>query len=163
MAALLAVWFVGAMKRWAARGAPVPDRTGRDVLVLSVAAASSASIGYGCSLAALPVACVSQVVMAVLLTLLLILGVGTECSKRIRSVRRRRRLRRERLRWHESQRDGSNQASARGRQPQRRADAGTLSNPHRDRSVADAATAPIAGPRNPRYRPRRIPQRDLAR
>lgn len=119
VAGLLAVWFVGAMERWAAKGAPVPDRTGRDVLVLSVAAASSASIGYGCSLAALPVACVSQVVMAVLLALLLILGVGTECSKRIRTERRRRRLRRERLRWHESQRDGSGQAWAQGHRPQR--------------------------------------------
>lgn len=66
------------MERWAAKGAPDSDRTGRDVLVLSVAAASSASIGYGCSPAGLPVVCVSQVVMAVLPALLLILGVGTE-------------------------------------------------------------------------------------
>ncbi|MGW6753538.1 hypothetical protein [Streptomyces sp. NPDC055006] len=115
--ALLAVWFVGAMEKWAAKGAPVPDRMGRDVLALSVAAVSSASIGYGCSLAALPVACVSQAVMAVLLTLLLFLGVGTECSRRIGRERRRRCLRRERLRWHESQRDDSRQTSARGRQP----------------------------------------------
>ncbi|MFE6755601.1 hypothetical protein ACFVDQ_18645 [Streptomyces sp. NPDC057684] len=119
VAALLAVWFVAAMEKWAAKGAPVPDRMGRDVLTLSVAAASSASIGYGCSLAALPVACVSQLVMAVLLTLLLFLGVGTECSRRIVRERRRRRLRRERLRWHESQRDDSHQTSAQGRQPRR--------------------------------------------
>lgn len=51
VAALLAVWFVGAIERWGAKGAPVPDRMGRDVLVLSVAVASSALIGYGCSLA----------------------------------------------------------------------------------------------------------------
>ncbi|MFG2525660.1 hypothetical protein [Streptomyces sp. NPDC048527] len=115
--ALLAVWFVGAMEKWAAKGAPVPDRMGRDVLALSAAAAFSASIGYGCSLAALPVACVSQLVMAVLLTLLPFLSVGTECSRWIGRERRRRRLRRERLRWHESQRDDSRQTSAQGRQP----------------------------------------------
>ncbi|MEU5062231.1 MULTISPECIES: DUF6234 family protein [unclassified Streptomyces] len=115
--ALLAVWFVGAMEKWAAKGAPVPDRMGRDMLALSVAAASSASIGYGCSLAVLPLACVSQLVMAVLLTLLLFLGVGTECNRRIGRERRRRRLRRERLRWHESQRDDSRQASVQGGRP----------------------------------------------
>jgi hypothetical protein len=112
VAALVAFWFVEGIKKWAAKGGPVPGGTSRFFLVLSVGATSSALISYGFSWADLPVACASQVVLAALLTLLLILSAGTECGKRISRYRLRRRLRRERRRWHESQREGRLHASA---------------------------------------------------
>lgn len=87
-AALVAFWFVEGMKKWAAEGGPVPGETGRYFLVLSVGSTSSALISYGFSWADLPVACASQAVLAALLTLLLILGAGTECGNmhRLRSA-----------------------------------------------------------------------------
>jgi hypothetical protein len=111
VAALVAFWFVEGMKKWAAKGRPVSGETSRYFLVLSVGSTSSALISYGCSRADLPVACASQAVVAAPLTLLLILGAGTECGKRISRYRLRRRLRRQRLRWHESQREDSGHAS----------------------------------------------------
>ncbi|MFD3373724.1 MULTISPECIES: hypothetical protein [unclassified Streptomyces] len=107
VAALVAFWFVEGMKKWAAKGGPVPGGTSRFFLVLSVGSTSSALISYGCSWADLPVACASQAIVAALLTLLLILGAGTECGKRISRYRLWRRLRR-----HEYQREGSGHASA---------------------------------------------------
>ncbi|GGL17377.1 hypothetical protein GCM10010094_92830 [Streptomyces flaveus] len=112
VAALVAFWFVEGMKKWAAKGGPVPGETRRLFLVLSVGSTSSALISYGFSWADLPAACASQAVLAALFALLLILGAGTECGKRISRYRLRRRLRRQRRRWHDSQREGSGHASA---------------------------------------------------
>lgn len=112
MAALVAFWFVEGMKKWAAEGGPVPGGTSRFFLVLSVGSTSSALISYGFSWADLPMACASQAVLAALSTSLLILGAGTECSKRISRHRSRRRLRRERRRRHEPRREGRGHASA---------------------------------------------------
>ncbi|MFE5923140.1 hypothetical protein ACWCQZ_45300 [Streptomyces sp. NPDC002285] len=112
VAALVAFWFVEGMKKWAANGGLVPGATSRFFLVLSVGSTSSALISYSFSWADLPVACASQAVVAALLALLLLLGAGTESGKRISRHRLRHRLRRERLRWHESQREGSGHASA---------------------------------------------------
>jgi hypothetical protein len=115
VAALVAFWFVEGMKKWAAKGGPVPGATSRFLMVLSGGSTSSALIGYGFSCADLLVACASQVVVAALLTLLLVMGAGTEGGKRITSYRLRRRLRRERRRRHESQRESSGPASATAR------------------------------------------------
>ncbi|MDQ0688787.1 uncharacterized protein (DUF2062 family) [Streptomyces achromogenes] len=112
VAALVAFWFVEGMKKWAAKGGPVPGETSRFFLVLSVGSASLALTSYGLSWADLPVAYASQAVLAALLTSLLILGAGTECGKRISRNRSRRRLRRERRRWHESQREDRRHTSA---------------------------------------------------
>jgi hypothetical protein len=112
VAASAAFWFAEAMKKWAVKGGPVPGATRRLFLVMSVGPTSLALIGYGLSWADLPVACASQAALAALLTLLLSLGAGTECGKRISRSRLRRRLRRERRHWHESQREGGGQASA---------------------------------------------------
>ncbi|MFE5893958.1 hypothetical protein ACFQ6E_34115 [Streptomyces sp. NPDC056462] len=112
VAALVAFWFVEGMKKWAANGGLVPGATSRLFLVLSVGSTSSALISYSFSWADLPVACASQAVVAALLALLLLLGAGTESAKRISRHRLRHRLRRERLRWHESQREGYGHASA---------------------------------------------------
>lgn len=102
MSALAAFWFVEGMKKWAAKGGPVPGEKSRLFLVLSAGPTSSALLSYSFSRAELPVACASQAVVAALLTLLLILGAGTECGTRISRYRLRRRLRRERRRWHEN-------------------------------------------------------------
>ncbi|WP_328847440.1 hypothetical protein [Streptomyces sp. NBC_00258] len=112
VAGLVAFWFVEGMKKWAAKGEPVPGETSRLFLVLSVGSTSSALISYGFSWADLPVACASQAVLAALLALLLILGAGTECGERISRYRLRRRLRRQRRRWHDSQREVGGHASA---------------------------------------------------
>lgn len=104
VAALVAFWFVGSMRIWAAQGMPVPPRTGRVFLVLGVGVTSSALIGYGLARIDLPVACASQAVLAVLLTLLLVMGATTECSRWISGYRLRCRLRRERRRFREMQR-----------------------------------------------------------
>ncbi|MEU8649401.1 hypothetical protein [Streptomyces sp. NPDC048737] len=106
VAALVAFWFVEGMKKWAAKGGPVPGETSRLFLVLSVGSTSSALISYGFSWADLPMACASQAGVAALSTSLLILGAGTECGRRISRYRLRRRLRRERRRRHESRREG---------------------------------------------------------
>lgn len=111
VAVLVAFWFVEGVKKWAAQGGPVPGATGRFLWVLSVGATLSALAGYGFSRADLPVASVSQTVVATLLTLLLLLGAGTECGKRISQHRSRRRLRRERRRWHEYRSRGHSHAS----------------------------------------------------
>ncbi|QJT06337.1 hypothetical protein G9272_43510 [Streptomyces asoensis] len=108
VAALVAFLFVEGMKKWAVKGGPVPGETSRLFLVLGVGSTCSALISYGFSWADLPVACVSQAVLAVLL----ILGAGTECGMRISRYRLRRRLRRKRRRWHESQREGGGNTSA---------------------------------------------------
>ncbi|MGC3002287.1 hypothetical protein ACPF8X_28895 [Streptomyces sp. G35A] len=112
VAALVAFWFVEGMKKWAAKGGPVPGETSRFFMVLSVGSTSLTLIGYGFSWADLPVACVSQAILAALLALLLILSAGTECGKRISRYRLRRRLRRGRRRWHESQCEGRGHALA---------------------------------------------------
>ncbi|MFI7237641.1 hypothetical protein [Streptomyces cyaneofuscatus] len=109
---LVGFWFVEGLKQWAAQGRAVPDPTGRQVLLLSTGSACSAAIAYGLSWAALPLACTAQAVMTALLALLLLLVAGSACGKRIMRNRRRRRLRLERLRWHESQREGSPPTSA---------------------------------------------------
>jgi hypothetical protein len=111
-AALVAFWFVEGLKKWAAKGRPVPGETRRLLLALSGGSTSSALISYGFTWADLPVACASQAVVAALLTLLLTLAAGAECGRRISRYRLRRRLRRERLRWHKSQREGSGHATA---------------------------------------------------
>ena len=107
---LVGLWFVEGLKQWAAQGQSVPDPTSRHLLVLSAGSMCSAVIAYGLSWADLPIACTAQAVMAALLASLLILVAGTTCGERIRRNRSRRRLRRERLRWHESQREGSGHA-----------------------------------------------------
>lgn len=112
VAALVAFWFVEGMKKWAAKGGPVPGETRRLFLALGAGSTSSALISYCFSWADLPVACASQAVVAALLTLLLTLVAGAECGTRIRRYRLRRRLRRERRRWHKSQREGSGHATA---------------------------------------------------
>ncbi|MFD0034212.1 DUF6234 family protein [Streptomyces sp. NPDC055059] len=111
-AVLVGVWFVEGMKQWGTQRQSVPDPTGRYLLVLSAGTACSAVTAYGLSWAGLPMACTAQTVMAALLALLLLLVSGTAWGKRIRRERRRCRLRRERLRWHKSQREGSTPASA---------------------------------------------------
>lgn len=115
--ALVCVWFAESLKQWAARGQSVPDPTGRHMLVLSTGSTCSAVIAYGLSRADLPMACTAQAAIAALLASLLLLVAGTACGNRIRRDRLRRRLRRERLRWHESQRQGTTPASASVRRP----------------------------------------------
>ncbi|MGW2637382.1 hypothetical protein [Streptomyces sp. NPDC001348] len=95
VAALVAFWFVESVRKWAAQGGPVPGATSRLFLVLSAGSASSALIGYGFARAGLPLACVSQAVLAALLALLLVLGAATELRRRISGYRLRRRVRRE--------------------------------------------------------------------
>jgi len=109
--ALVGFWFVEGLTQWAAQGQSVPDPTNRFLLVLSAGSTGSAVTAYGLSCAELPMAGAAQAVMAALLAVLLLLVAGTACGKRIRRYRLRRRLRRERLRWHESQREGSSPGS----------------------------------------------------
>ncbi|MFF1595106.1 DUF6234 family protein [Streptomyces sp. NPDC058286] len=109
---LVGLWFVEGLKQWAAQGQSVPDPTSRCLLVLSAGSTCSAAIAYGLSWADLPIACTAQAVMAALLASLLILVAGTACRDRIKRSRIRRRLRRERLRWHQSQREGGGHAPA---------------------------------------------------
>ncbi|CAM5486870.1 hypothetical protein GCM10010329_68340 [Streptomyces spiroverticillatus] len=118
--ALVAVWFVEGMKQWAARGQSVPDPTGRYLLVLSTGSAGSAVTAYGLARAELPLASTTQAVMATLLALLLLLVAGTAYGKRLARDLRRRRLRQERLRWHESQREDRTPVSTSFRRRRRR-------------------------------------------
>ncbi|MFI2506766.1 hypothetical protein [Streptomyces sp. NPDC018972] len=120
VAALVAFWFVEGMKKWAAKGGPVPGGTSRFLMVLSVGSTLSALVGYGSSRADLPVACVSQSVVAALLMSLLLLGAGTECGERINRHRSRRRLRRERRRRHECHSEGRSPARDPARRGRRR-------------------------------------------
>ncbi|MDT0401920.1 hypothetical protein [Streptomyces edwardsiae] len=115
-AALVAFCLVEGMKKWVAKGGPVPGATSRFLVVLSVGSTLSALVGYGFFRADLPMACVSQAVVAALLTSLLLLDAGTECVKRSGRHRLRRRLRRERRRLHASQSEGRSPA----RDPARR-------------------------------------------
>ncbi|MFF0746691.1 DUF6234 family protein [Streptomyces sp. NPDC004111] len=108
--ALVGFWFAEGLKQWGAQGQAVPDPTGRYLLVLSTGSGCSAATAYGLTRTDLPIASTAQAVVAALLALLLLLVAGTACGKRLRRDRQRRRLRRERLRWHESQRE----VSARG-------------------------------------------------
>ncbi|MFF8635560.1 hypothetical protein ACF052_15400 [Streptomyces pilosus] len=104
MAALASFLFVLGLEKWAAQGQRVADRTGRVFLVLGLGAAGSAALGYGCARAGLSATCVAQAVWAFLLACVLVAGAGSECWTQIRRNRLRRRLRRERLRWHQSRR-----------------------------------------------------------
>lgn len=88
-------------------GEAVPGAVTRFFLVVSVGPTFLAAVSYGFFCADLPVACASQALIAALLALLLILSAGSVCRKRVTSWRSRRRLRRERRRWHESQRAGT--------------------------------------------------------
>ncbi|MFI5963410.1 hypothetical protein ACIA8J_14665 [Streptomyces asoensis] len=90
VAALVAYFFVESLKKWAAQGRSRPDEARRFILMVSVGSLSLALSSYGFSRADLPVACATQAVLAALLTLLLILGAGSECRKRISRFRRRR-------------------------------------------------------------------------
>lgn len=110
-AVVVGFWFVEGLKQWAARGQSVPDPTGRMLLVLSAGATASAATACGLSWTGLAIACSAQAVMAALQTSLVILVAGNVCVDRIRTNRSRRRLRRERLRWHESQRQGGGPAA----------------------------------------------------
>ncbi|GGQ88145.1 hypothetical protein [Streptomyces pilosus] len=104
MAALALFLFVLGLEKWAAQGQRVADRTGRVFLVLGLGATGSAALSYGCARAGLSATCVAQAVWALLLACVLVVGAGNECWTRIARNRLRRRLRRERLRWHRSQR-----------------------------------------------------------
>jgi hypothetical protein len=88
--------FVEGMKKWAKGGGPVPGETRRLFLVLTVGSTFSALVSWGFFLVDLPVAFGSQAVMAALLAALLVLGSGSEGSKRVSRYRYRRRLRRKR-------------------------------------------------------------------
>ncbi|MFE3676126.1 hypothetical protein [Streptomyces griseus] len=107
---LAGLWFAEGLKRWAAKGQSVPDSTGQYMLVLSTGSACSAVVAYGLSSAGLPIACTAQAVLAALLVLLLLLVAGAAWGRRLGTDRLRHRLRRERLRWHESQCEGSTSA-----------------------------------------------------
>ncbi|MFD5450622.1 hypothetical protein ACWDTR_28315 [Streptomyces sp. NPDC003470] len=103
VAALAAFVFAEGMKKWARNGGSVPGETRRFLLVLGGGSASSALISWGFFRLDLPVACGTQAVVSALLAALLILGAGTEGARRISRYRYRRRLRRERRRWHGAQ------------------------------------------------------------
>ncbi|MFE5484070.1 DUF6234 family protein [Streptomyces sp. NPDC056527] len=95
VAALTAFWFTEGLKQWAAEGARPPRATARFFLVLTVGPAGLAVVGYSFYRAGLPVACGSQAMLAAVLTLLLVLGGGTECTRWILRRSERRRLVRE--------------------------------------------------------------------
>ncbi|MEV5988464.1 DUF6234 family protein [Streptomyces sp. NPDC052051] len=107
VAVLAALWFAEGMRQWAAQGQTVPSAATRVLQAEGVGAAVLTAASYGLFRADMPVACASQALIAALLALMLILSAGTICGRRARSWHTRRRLRRARRRWHESQREGN--------------------------------------------------------
>ncbi|MFD9498021.1 DUF6234 family protein [Streptomyces sp. NPDC060035] len=95
--ALVLLWFLRGIKQWASGGKPVAGSGVRLWLVLTAGPAGLAGAGYGAVRAGLPATAVAQTLVAVPLTGVLALGLGTECSRwAARTFRRHRAGRRHR-------------------------------------------------------------------
>ncbi|MFJ9848812.1 DUF6234 family protein [Streptomyces sp. NPDC101150] len=79
--ALVAFWFWGSVKLWAAGGKPVPGAAVRLWLVLTAGPAGLALAAFTAFRAGLPVTGVSQSLVAAALCGVLLLGLGTEFSR----------------------------------------------------------------------------------
>ncbi|MFE6037353.1 DUF6234 family protein [Streptomyces sp. NPDC056452] len=97
VAALVALWFVEGLKRWAAGGKPVAGSEFRLWLVLTAGPAGLGGVSYGAVRAGLPATAATQALVAAALAGVLVLGIGTEYSRwAARSFRRHRAGRRNR-------------------------------------------------------------------